>query len=75
MTFAPPTLVTQAIQSEADYLSEWRRAERLRKALDEMAALVTGAYCEFERFETCGDPFCSEARAKRDAILLAAIVA
>lgn len=37
--------------------------------IDELAAMIPNAYCVFDRFETCGDPFCSEARAKRDAIL------
>lgn len=47
--------------------------ERLRAALAEMAALVTGAYCFKGRFETCGDAFCVEARTKRDVILHAAL--
>ena len=41
----------------------------LLDALAELLAMIPEAYCVLGRFETCGDPFCSEARARRDAIL------
>ena len=47
-----------------------KRVRRLEKTRDELAAMIAPAYCVFGRFETCGDPFCSEARERRDAILL-----
>jgi len=57
----PPSL------DEAAYLLA--EIERLRGALEDMAAMVTDAYCYKDKFETCGDPFCSESRERRDAIL------
>jgi len=38
-------------------------------ALDELLAMIPEAYCVLGRFETCGDRFCSDARARRNAIL------
>lgn len=45
------------------------REAALQAALDALLALYPRAFCVLDRFETCGDPFCVETRANRDAIL------
>ena len=41
----------------------------LLDVVEAFATMIPEAYCVKGRFETCGDPFCSEARERRDAIL------
>ena len=47
------------------------REAALLRAVAGLSELVAEAYCWHDKFETCGDPFCAEARQKRDAILAA----
>jgi len=55
------------------YKSRWRLArrelKRRQRIIDRLVAFAKESYCYKNKFDTCGDPFCSDARAELGRIL------
>lgn len=63
------TLDAFVVHHEGEVAVMRQREAALLGTVKELADMIAPAYCLAGRFETCGDPFCSEAREKRDDIL------
>jgi hypothetical protein len=46
-----------------------RELKRRQRIIDHLVAFAKEAYCHKNKFDTCGDPFCSDARAELARIL------